>query len=832
MKKLLFISILFLLGFENASAVKHKHKSPNIAATTYYVSSSTGNDSYTPSQAQSPSTPWASIQHANAMAGAGTQILFNSGDIFYGSISPGANNIAYGAYGTGAKPVISGLKTVSGWTNLGSGIWESSTISGVRNSLKVVTLNGIIQERGRWPNRNSTDGGYRTYNPSGSTITDLVSGTFPAKNFAAEGASAVIVYESYRTNTCTITGQSGTTLTYTSPTDYFNNSVGYAFHNGYGYFITDDSTVLDQFGEWYLNKATGKLRMFFGIGVNPSGYTIQASVQDYGIKTSNIEYGISRVSDSAYTNITVNGLDLEGFNKYGFYAFNNDGITFQNNTVNNCFTGFHEWYSANTTVSNNDFNNCLNTAIMGLTQLGKSSLTITNNHLHNIGQFEGMHGNGDGPGMGIQVWCNGAQIMYNRLDTIGYTGIYFNGANVNVQYNWCHYFCNRKEDGGAFYTYGDTAFTGRTVDHNIAVNGVDNQWGVSTDKFAAAGLYNDGQSRGVSWTNNVVGFCGGTGVLLNDPVNVRLDSNIVYQCPDGVDVTRNNTGSQSIGGVWTNNYSPYLTDNSVTYNTFIASAYDVNYVDSKIHQPTPTHTFAQDFTGLGYGTWDHNLYSSFTSPAGPLGAYYQDTSYQGVAYNYLDQLWGYASMTLAQWKKFTTKDANSSMLTNSAASGLYYNSSTVAVDSVFTGFQKVDQYGNVYNNKITIQPYTGVILFDNGTVNAPPVATITGITSITLPTSSVTLSGASSYDPDGTVSSYAWTVQPGAPNTPTINSASGASTVINGLIAGTYQFQLSVTDNNSAVTTTTVNVTVNPAIVIPPAGACTDCIHTNFYAKP
>ncbi|MEO6719055.1 MAG: T9SS type A sorting domain-containing protein [Ferruginibacter sp.] len=87
------------------------------------------------------------------------------------------------------------------------------------------------------------------------------------------------------------------------------------------------------------------------------------------------------------------------------------------------------------------------------------------------------------------------------------------------------------------------------------------------------------------------------------------------------------------------------------------------------------------------------------------------------------------------------------------------------------------------------------------TANAgPDIAT----TSLSLTT---TLRG-SGTDPDGTISKYAWSKISG-PLTVGISSPGSASTVITNLLPGVYQFQLTVTDNDGAIGTDIVVVTVS-----------------------
>lgn len=97
-------------------------------------------------------------------------------------------------------------------------------------------------------------------------------------------------------------------------------------------------------------------------------------------------------------------------------------------------------------------------------------------------------------------------------------------------------------------------------------------------------------------------------------------------------------------------------------------------------------------------------------------------------------------------------------------------------------------------------------------VNQPPVANA-GADQVALTGANVTLSGASSSDPDGSIASFAWTQTSGTPVTLT-----GASTATPAFIApaasAALTFQLTVTDNLGASRTDTVDVIVNaPPIV-------------------
>ncbi|HMU62975.1 MAG TPA: PKD domain-containing protein, partial [Gemmatimonadales bacterium] len=103
--------------------------------------------------------------------------------------------------------------------------------------------------------------------------------------------------------------------------------------------------------------------------------------------------------------------------------------------------------------------------------------------------------------------------------------------------------------------------------------------------------------------------------------------------------------------------------------------------------------------------------------------------------------------------------------------------------------------------------------------NQAPAANAGPDQTITLPVNTVTVNG-SGTDPDGTITAYLWTKISG-PASYTIASPASATTVINNLIQGTYQFELRVTDNNGAFGRDTMIVTVNAAPPPPPNQAPT-----------
>ncbi len=100
LKFFLLIFLFFTVSFES------------LRASTYYFSSSYGDDSRSVVQAKSPLTPWKSLRKLSFFStnlNPGDSILFNKGDTWTGvTLVPMCNGVVFSSYGTGQLPIIDG----------------------------------------------------------------------------------------------------------------------------------------------------------------------------------------------------------------------------------------------------------------------------------------------------------------------------------------------------------------------------------------------------------------------------------------------------------------------------------------------------------------------------------------------------------------------------------------------------------------------------------------------------------------------------------------------------------------------------------------------------
>jgi|GEM_PF-6950661 parallel beta-helix repeat protein len=747
----LFFTFFFLL-FSTAS----------FAQRTFFVDAVNGNDN---NAGMSEGAAWRTLSKVSSSGfGNGDVISLRRGQVHYGRLVVNASGLTFNAYGNGANPVVSGARELSGWTNAGGGVFETSLTGAPR----VVMIDGRKYGEGRYP-----DAGW--LNIDATTGGSISSSGLGGRNFT--GGKAVIRKNRWIIDKDSINSQSGNTINF--------NYRFYAAERNYKFFVTDHISTLSVYGEWFYDHAARKLKVYTGASAPGS---VVASNEDNVVMIRNVD------------NVAFQDIVFTMANGELAYLSNTNNIRFRGCRFEYAYNGIGFWSGGNT---NNSIINCTfryinNNGVYVAESGNNSGFVLEGNDFHQIGATPGEGGNGDGTYTAINMGggffelgpTSNARVSKNRIDTVGYVAIMGGGENLLVSDNLINYYCTIKDDGGAIYDSGPG--TNKRITGNIILNGAIDAWQGSADRNTFAyGIYMDNDAVDFDIDNNSIAN-GVVGIFLHDSRNIRVNNNHIFNMKDkSIMVWKSGLGRSPVSGI------------SLQQNIAVNLDRSSRLLD--------VQNLANDGTNIaGWGSIDNNYYCRPMDEGKIIYSGYSSGS----------------MYTLNEWRNLHGFDRNSRQSPktfpgniNPSDSIIFVYNPTSGASAVALNGTYVDARGISYSGSITLQPYRSAILFVNSAVtsmpNTPPAANAGADQSVVLPANSVTLNG-SGTDADGTIISYRWDKISG-PNSGVISNAMVAVTVITGLAAGVYIYRLTVTDNRGVASFDDVQITVQDAAPAPPA---------------
>ena len=703
-------------------------------AKTYYVSNS-GNDS---NNGITAATAWQSLAIVNATTfNAGDQILLKKDDVFYGSLIIKNS-------GASGNPITLGTygtganPTITGFTTVSAWTNLGSNIWESTSAVSALSTCKIVSVNGvNTPMghypNSSVNNGWLTIESHSGNTSITCSALTGTPNWT--GAEIVVRDGSYIMDVRTITSQSGGTLNF--------SALNYEPYNTLGFFVQNDVRTLDQPDEWYYNPSTKKIRIY-------------STSQPTNVKVASIDNLLT--INGSY--VTIDGINFSGANTNAVYT---SLTNLTNTTIQNCTISFSgetgiKFRSSTLTILNNTINESNNRAV---DVMMSSNVTISHNSTMNSGMLAGMAVKDGTEGIWASLYLggiNGLLCEYNSIINSGYNGILFGGGssnNATIQYNFIDNFCSVLDDGGGIYG-GKNA----TIDHNIIINGIGAWKGTSaTSGGIAVGIYLDDDSQNNIVTNNSVANCAAHGIYLHNASNNSVTGNTVYNS------TFNQLYVQDDGNTGD------ITNNVITDNVLVSKSAE---------QFVAQYRFPATYYSIG--TLDRNVYAKPINNALPIWA----TVGSAVA-NY----------SLANWKTYSGKDANSKISTQTISSEsdlqFEYNATTTP-KMVTISRPMMDVKGNKYSTTTTLQPFTSVVLMKDLTPSVVPDAPTTIVATAGNASASITFAAPASGG-GSTITGYTVTSIPAGG----IDSNAGSTSLthnITGLTNGTaYTFAVKATNS-------------------------------------
>jgi len=658
MKKL--ITLILILVFSQVNAAK------------YYFSQASGDDTRTAAQAQNPATPWKSLTKAQTVFTTGNELSFQRGEVWYGSLvaqgsGTSGTRVIISAYGTGAKPIITGFSNISAWTNTGGNIWESTSAVSTLSTCNIASIGGANYSQGRTPNS-----GYYTINSTNGTST-IVSSSLNAGTINWTGAQVVMRKYRWIMDKYTVTSASGSTINFTSSGD--------AVQANYGFFLINDVRTLDQANEWSYSSSTKKM-------------SIYKTSTPTNVKVPTVAIGIN-LNGNNY--ITIDNIDFQGFNDYGVYGTANDYINITN--CNFSFIGNSAGYlyvSGSSSETCNFTGNTLSEiGSMGFHMGYANNTTVSSNTLLRIGRYAGMGQNGDVSYCGIVNWGDNQITSLNNVKAAGYCGIRFDGNSALINRNLVDSTNFVKDDGGGIYVYpqqtgpsSTVTYLTRTVSENIVLNTLGAIAGgePTSDHDEGYAIYNDGTSPDVDYINNTI-HNSHYGFFSNAGKRNKLQGNTLYNCKRNIFIV---------------NYNSFGLNNwTITGNTSVAK-----FADQYVLYTEPKASTLP-------ATWVLNN-NCYARPIADNTSIWYDAD---GANNYV---------TLAQWKASafaggedaaSTKAFKAVSTTNDLL--FVYNATGSTVNKALPAKYANVNGGSAYNGMITLAPYSSAVLVKTGNIVLP-----------------------------------------------------------------------------------------------------------------
>ena len=680
------------------------------AGVVYYVSQA-GSDSNTGTD---PAHPFKTIGKVNSLAlNPGDQVLFACGQTWRAEMllvtrsGAAGSPITYSSYPAGCanQPRLDGTQPVTGWSAVAANIYVASLGAGANAALFPNGLNQLFRDgqrlgMGRWPNLNAPDGGYSTVDaqPAGNQLSDT---QLPAGNWV--GATIHLKVIRWSMINRDVTGHSGQTLTLNTSAGCWAGSC-----TGWGFFINNALSTLDQEGEWYYDKAARKLYLY--TISSPSGSLIEGSVV---LKTNDRNWGavlLGSDSAAAVQYVVVDNFDIRGWFASGIssptnlHPDENSNLTLRNNTIRDVDdAGISLWswvWGASDGLDGwRGGNNILIQAnvIDGANHFGIHTpsrlTTIEYNTIRNIGLVANLTESGLGcgktgsegscteDGAGLRIYTDdpsrsgyGFTVQYNRFENIAYNGIQTFGSSSTFSTNIFEHTCITKGDGGAINTFGGGSLAASPVHdiqilNNLILNTIGN-----TDGTAPAfrepfgfGIYVDNFSRNITTRGNTVAYSSASGILYQNSTGL-VENNTVF---------RNVTGS-----LWANQIDLGSSPSALT-----------------------------SFSGNTMVSGSSRSWNLSLAGAGQAGAADNNRYYHAAQAGMQVKLNG-QSLSLAQWQATSGKDAHAK--TGSAGfSGtllLYVNDTSVDQTISITGWYFADLDGAVIGQSFVLGPYSSRVV--------------------------------------------------------------------------------------------------------------------------
>lgn len=434
------------------------------------------------------------------------------------------SGVSFKAY-PGETPVIHGGDLISGWTQVGNGLWAAS----VDGAVSDLTINGermTLARTGVDADPTDFTDGWSYAAPSRAGLDTTRQFTFnegdvPQLSSTSGLMVSIFTRNGYNNVTVPVAGIDHATNTIT-----LADSAWDTLGEGSRYYLFNSRDLLDQEGEWFYDASSNQVLL--RSATSPEGQMVVGAQQ-------NVMIGLGGAQ-----NVTISGLTLTdgAATGHGVFADRASGLTFTDNTVTNTGYGITVQASTNAVVRGNHF------ADTGLESIflkqNSNNSVVSDNLIERAGSYD--HG-------GDALWVNGSSdvlISHNRIvDTPGKAiavgSVQTDGSDASYRVTITHnqvvnanletsdgggiYLINRQQtDTGHLVSFNDVS--GTTALGNVTWDGKLASGWWDAEQLVSWGIYLDDWTSGTTVTSNLVHGNSG-GVYVHGGWNNVISNNVI-----------------------------------------------------------------------------------------------------------------------------------------------------------------------------------------------------------------------------------------------------------------------------------------------------------------
>lgn len=544
--------------------------------------------------------------------------------------------VTYRSY-PGENAVLDASKPIDGWQLHGGGIYKAHV--GTAWNFDILYENAQNAVKARYPN---IQGDTNLYNRVEALVAgaDRTSFVFAAGEIPAVANPSTLEtyiwpggaqgYQNWYSYTVDVSG-----INYSNRTVTLAKPVGYAIGPGSRYFIQGAMELLDEPGEFFLDRTAGDLFYYPRDTASLNGGIAAPYAGDAVI----FEGGSS---STPVTDITLEGLTIRNtdIGKDGIHMENAERIHVMNSLIYNA--GEHGiqllgWAKANRIEGNEirdvGYNGVSIEGIEKAAEHVSSGNIVTNNHVHHVGQY---YGNNYGNSGGIRIYSSGENVIsHNRVHHSPRYGIHFkslrkgllvgtvidnvpvteqnyrdfqHARNNIVEYNDVSHATMDSQDAGVIAGWGTG--TGNMIRYNrIHDSDLRSITEVPSRSFGY-GVYFDDNSDDILFQGNLIHSLQQTGggflnsSIMLKGIGIRVDNNIV---------AHNNEQNGTIGS--TETVGELSSELEIARNIFYendAKLYSINFwnenkiarADNNLYYTTTgTYEFGGSIPAPEYDQW-------------------------------------------------------------------------------------------------------------------------------------------------------------------------------------------------------------------------------------